>query len=480
MANITIPNLPVATSLSGTEEVEIVQAGTSVRTTTVQIAGLQPGATGATGPQGATGITGATGATGPTGVTGPSGPVGPTGVTGVTGITGPTGPTGVTGASGTPGTNGAVGATGPTGPTGITGATGVQGPTGITGPTGPVGPTGATGLTGITGPTGPTGITGPSGPIGPTGATGATGLTGVTGITGPTGPIGVSGSPGPTLNPKGAWSSVVVYYDGDLVTYSGILYASIVDSNTNNPPSGTSSDNAYWMYVPSTSIAAGTNTQVQFNDGSLLGGDSGFTFNKTTDTLNVGNIIIGDGTVSQPSITNVDDLNTGVFFPAADTVSVATGGVDQFRFNSVGDAEVRGSGRLGYAFDTGGSVLQITSRTTSVIVNNTSGVITLVPAAGSASWQSFIVYDSLVKATDTIIVNQKSGANLYIISVTKILDGQFTISFATTGGTTIEQPVFSFSIIKADAQTEAERLLSGETSGLALDFIDNSSDVLVA
>jgi hypothetical protein len=40
MANITIPNLPVAISLSGTEQVEIVQAGTSVRTTTGQIAGV--------------------------------------------------------------------------------------------------------------------------------------------------------------------------------------------------------------------------------------------------------------------------------------------------------------------------------------------------------------------------------------------------------------------------------------------------------
>ncbi len=369
MSSIQIPNLPAATSLNGAELVEIVQAGVSVRTTTLQIAGIQAGPTGATGPQGSTGLTGATGATGVTGVTGPSGPVGPTGVT---------------------------------------------------------------------------------------------------------------GSAGPILRPKGAWSSVVVYFDGDLVTYSGTLYASIQDNNTNNAPSGTTTDNAYWMYVPSTSIAAGTNTQVQFNDSGLLGGDSGFTYNKTTDTLNITNVVVGDGSVSQPSITNVDDLNTGVFFPAADTVSVATGGVDQFRFNSVGDAEVRGSGRLGYAFDTGGSVLQITSRTTSVIVNNTSGVITLVPAAGSASWQSFIVYNSVAKATDTFIVNQKSGTDLYIISVTKILDGQFTISFATTGGTTIEQPVFSFSIIKADAQTEAERLLSGETSGLALDFIDNSSDVLVA
>ena len=38
------------------------------------------------------------------------------------------------------------------------------------------------------------------------------------------------------------------------------------------------------------SVAAGSDTQVQFNDGgSSLGGDSGLTYNKTTDTLSVGN-----------------------------------------------------------------------------------------------------------------------------------------------------------------------------------------------
>jgi len=39
-SNIQIPNLPLATSLNGTEQVEIVQAGVSSRTTTQAIANL--------------------------------------------------------------------------------------------------------------------------------------------------------------------------------------------------------------------------------------------------------------------------------------------------------------------------------------------------------------------------------------------------------------------------------------------------------
>lgn len=97
MANVQIPNLPAATSLDGSEEVEIVQAGTSVRATTSQIAGLQAGPTGVTGP---------VGPTGPTGVTGPQGQTGATGAGGALGYYGSfydtTDQTGPTGASGAP------------------------------------------------------------------------------------------------------------------------------------------------------------------------------------------------------------------------------------------------------------------------------------------------------------------------------------------------------------------------------------------
>jgi hypothetical protein len=42
MSNVQIPNLPVATSLGGSEELEIVQGGVSRRTTTQAIANLNP------------------------------------------------------------------------------------------------------------------------------------------------------------------------------------------------------------------------------------------------------------------------------------------------------------------------------------------------------------------------------------------------------------------------------------------------------
>lgn len=116
-----------------------------------------------------------------------------------------------------------------------------------------------------------------------------------------------------------------------------------------------------------------------------------------------------------------------------------------------GDVLVVGAGVLGYGTGSGGAVTQITSRTTGVTLNKTNGSITLVSAAGSASWQSFTVTNSLVAATDTVIVSQKSGTDLYQIFVTAVAAGSFRISFATTGGTTTEAPTFSFAVIKAVA-----------------------------
>lgn len=103
---------------------------------------------------------------------------------------------------------------------------------------------------------------------------------------------------------------------------------------------------------------------------------------------------------------------------------------------------------IGYATGAGGTVTQGTSRTTTVILNKACGAITLFTAAGSATPASFTVTNSLVAATDVIILNQKSGADLYELFVTNVAAGSFKITFFTTGGTTSEVVVISFAIIK--------------------------------
>ena len=124
-------------------------------------------------------------------------------------------------------------------------------------------------------------------------------------------------------------------------------------------------------------------------------------------------------------------------------------GTERMRISSTGNVVVTGPGGLGYGSGSGGAVTQTTSRTTGVTLDKTNGAITLVSAAGTATWQTFTVTNNTVAATDTVIVNQKSGTDLYEIHITAVAAGSFNISFKTTGGTTTEQPVFNFAVIKS-------------------------------
>lgn len=106
---------------------------------------------------------------------------------------------------------------------------------------------------------------------------------------------------------------------------------------------------------------------------------------------------------------------------------------------------------IGYSTGSGGAVTQITSRTTGVTVNAPSGAITLVSAAGSTTPATFTVTNSSVAATDVVVLSQKSGTDKYDLSVSAVGAGTFDITFNTKSGTTTEQPVINFAVIKAAA-----------------------------
>ncbi len=103
---------------------------------------------------------------------------------------------------------------------------------------------------------------------------------------------------------------------------------------------------------------------------------------------------------------------------------------------------------MGYSTGAGGVVIQGTSRTTGVTINKITGQITLFSAAGTTSATTFTVTNSTVNTTDVIILNQHTGTDLYDLMVTKTVLGSFDITFRTTGGTTTEQPIFNFTVIK--------------------------------
>jgi hypothetical protein len=107
---------------------------------------------------------------------------------------------------------------------------------------------------------------------------------------------------------------------------------------------------------------------------------------------------------------------------------------------------------MGYAAGAGGTVTQITSRTTGVTLNKVCGGITLFAAAPAVgTWVSFTVTNSAVEATDVPHVSVKSGTNTYIAHVTAVAAGSFQISFTSIVGTASDSPVINFAVLKAVA-----------------------------
>jgi len=150
------------------------------------------------------------------------------------------------------------------------------------------------------------------------------------------------------------------------------------------------------------------------------------------------------GTVASGNISACTSTGMVLTTPA---IGAATG----TSLTATGAIVSTGTAGVGYATGAGGAVTQITSRTTGVTLNKTTGAITLFSAAGTTVAATFTVTNSTVAAKDVIILNQKSGTDLYDLMVTAVAAGSFNITFRTTGGTTTETPVFNFAVIKAVA-----------------------------
>jgi hypothetical protein len=64
-------------------------------------------------------------------------------------------------------------------------------------------------------------------------------------------------------------------------------------------------------------------------------------WDESADTLEVsGTVVAGAGTALLPSITTTGDLNTGMWFPAADTIAFSEGGVEALRIDSSGNVGI--------------------------------------------------------------------------------------------------------------------------------------------
>lgn len=210
----------------------------------------------------------------------------------------------------------------------------------------------------------------------------------------------------------------------------------------------------------------GSNTQIQFNDGGVFGGDADLTYNKTTNALTIGgDVTLNDGgsfTTTLQTITPT--ANRTVSLPdATGTLALVAGSSGQLLYNLSGAVAgtsitfdsttgTRFTLPFGYGSGAGGTVTQATNKSTGVTLNTRCGQVTMNNAALNADTTvSFVLTNSDIAAGDVLVLNHISGgtAGSYLLNA-RSAAGSATIDVRNiTAGSLSEAIVIAFAVIKA-------------------------------
>ena len=177
-------------------------------------------------------------------------------------------------------------------------------------------------------------------------------------------------------------------------------------------------------------------------------------------TVNGGNLRLTGNTVSSTDTNgdiNLTPNGTGkVVTSAADINGGAIDGtpIGASAASTVKGTTVEATTSLGYPTGTGGTVTQLTSKSTGVTLNKVCGQITMNNATLNRTTSvTFTLTNSFIAATDVVVVNIASGATAgaYTLTVEVVAAGSCNISLHNllTGTDLSEALVLNFAVIKA-------------------------------
>jgi len=150
------------------------------------------------------------------------------------------------------------------------------------------------------------------------------------------------------------------------------------------------------------------------------------------------------GSASAPSLYPMNDTNTGVFFPAADTVAISTGGTERLRVNSSGNLVVTGttslsnvtvSGTVSGTYTLGGTP----TITAPVLSGTTTGTYTL---GGTPSLAA------------TALTGTIAAARLPVGSVLQVVYTHYTGTVSSTSASLVDVSGFSAAITPSSSSNK--------------------------
>jgi hypothetical protein len=154
---------------------------------------------------------------------------------------------------------------------------------------------------------------------------------------------------------------------------------------------------------------------------SATGGDTNIGIALTPK--GTGGVVFPAGAVGTPAITTSGDLNTGIFFPAADTIAFAEGGTESMRLDSSGNL---GLGVTPSAWGSGQKAIQVGS---SGAINGSSNTSLVVVSANRVYNGTNDLYINTAAAT---AYQQSSGSHAWFTAPSGTAGNAITFTQAMT------------------------------------------------
>jgi len=151
----------------------------------------------------------------------------------------------------------------------------------------------------------------------------------------------------------------------------------------------------------------------------------------------------GAGAAATPSIAAKGDLNTGVFFPAADTLAASTGGSERMRIDSSGNFQFNsGYGSVATAF---GCRAWVNFNGTGVVAIRASGNVSSITDNGTGQYT--VNYTTAMPDTNYSVVGA-TNSDSRTVSIGNLVASNSAMRTTNSGGALEDQTLIAIAVFR--------------------------------